>query len=772
MTTSFVGSSIQRREDDRLLRGEGTFVDDIAMDNTLHAAFVRSEAAHALITGIDVTRALEIDGVVAVLTYDDLAGTPLAAPLRVSQPHPAIRHARTPYPLARDEVHHVGQPIAMVVARDRYIAEDAAAVVHVDYQHLPVAVDLVGAARGEDGPAHSDMDGNVYASLSEHVGDVDAVLAKAEHVFEYDLRYERAAGTPLEGRGLLATFDELGGRMRLWDSTQAPMMVCHGLAPLLGLEPEQIEVISPDVGGGFGTKAFQLYPEEALVPWAARWLGAPLKWIEDRKEAFVGSNQLRSQVTHVKVAVDGEGHLLALDVRYLHDNGAFCQFGILVPSVTASELSGQYRIPNLRFSFDAVYTNTTQCSPYRGSGQPYATFVVERMMDWVARDLGIDRAEIRRRNFIPPQGMPYDTGLSFPHGNRSVYDSGQYPAQFETLLEAIGYDGFAAEKAAAAAEGRRIGLGLTCYVDVGGTGPYESTKVTVLPDGSVSVVAATSDTGQGHETMYSQLVADQLGVPMERVRVTTGDSRRTQYGFGTWGSRTAAVGGSSAVQAAATVATKAKAIAARLLEVDAGDLELADGAVRVKGAAHVAVPLTELVIPARFGRTSGGESSPGLTAASYWSPSAMIFSSGAHGVVVEIDPETYDLNILRYVIAHDCGKVINPMLVRGQVLGGFAHGIADAFYERRHYDNAGQLLNQNLMGYLVPFASEIPQVEVRHMESSSPVSIHGVKGAGEAGSVPVPTAIASAIEDALGFPIDAMPQSPLTLFELAQRHGR
>lgn len=770
MTTSFFGQPIERREDVRLVKGAGTFVDDL-MSDALHAAFVRSEHAHARIVSIDVDAALDVAGVVAIYTYEDFLGTPFAAPIPVIRPHPGIQHVRTPYLLAKDEVHHVGQPIVMVVATDRYVAEDALAAIRVTYEALPVAIDLARAARGEEGPAHSDMDSNLFGRFAEETGSVAAALADAPRVLEFRLILHRASATPLECRAVLAEFDRSTRRMRIWDTTQGPMLLPPLLSPLLGLEPQDIEAISPDVGGGFGVKNFLFYAEEALIPWAARQVGRPVKWVEDRREHFIGSNQSRSQIADIKVGVDTEGRILAMDVNFLHDAGAFCQFGMLLPTITASQLSGTYRIPNLRYEFQAVFTNTTQSTPYRGSGQSYATFFTERVMDKVAAALGIDRVEVRRRNLIPADAFPYSVGLINPLNEPTVYDSGDYETLLKDALEAIDYESFDAQQRAAAQDGRRIGIGIAFFIEGTGIGPYEGARVEVLADGSVTVAAGSSDTGQGHETIFAQLVASELGVPMERVKVVTGDSRRLAYGIGSWASRTAVVAGNAVTLAAKAVAGRAKGIAAYLLKVTPEDLEITDGMVRVKAAPHIAIPLGDLSNAARFMPPAEGDS-VGLTATYYWAPRSPPFSSGVHAAVVEIKPDTYDVRILRYVLVHDCGKVINPLLVRGQLLGGFAHGVADALYERRIYDESGQLMNASFMDYLMPFAAEIPPMELHHIETPSPTNPLGVKGVGEGGTIAVPAAIASAIEHALGVAIDAMPQSPLTLFELMRERDR
>ena len=525
------GERVERREDRRLLTGEGRYTDDFA-PHAAHAAFLRSEYAHARIVDIDVSGALDVEGVHAVYTFDDLDGR-FADPLPLIIPHEAIVAGRTQYALVRDEVRYVGETIAMVVARDRYVAEDAVERIRVDYEPLPVAAELESAAQADAPLVHSDRPDNVLGRVTEEHGDVDAALAKADHVFRWRLEIERSASMPLEGRAIVARFDEQGALL-VYDSTQAPTGVRAGLSLLFGLSLEQVQVVAPDVGGGFGVKVIQFYPEEVLVPLAAKRLGMPVKWTEDRREHFIGSTHERKQIHDVTVGLTADGRVVGLQTSFLHDSGAYCPYGLIIPVITAAQLPGPYKLENYRYDFRAVFTNTVPTSPYRGAGRPHAAFVIERVMDRAAAELGLDRAEIRRRNMIGPDEFPYDVGVSFQDGGPTIYDSGDYPGGLQLLLDQVGYDDFEARKQAAAAEGRTIGLGIGCYVEGTGIGPYEGAAVDVLVDGSITVASGMSSQGQGHETIFAQIAADHLGVPPERIRVTTGDTRRLGWGVGTF----------------------------------------------------------------------------------------------------------------------------------------------------------------------------------------------------------------------------------------------
>ncbi len=771
MATRWFGERVRRNEDPRLLAGKGTYVDDIQPPHLLYAAFVRSPHAHARILRIETARATALDGVVAVLTADDLPER-IRGPLPRLIPHPTLIHHKTQVALARDFVHHVGEPIAMVVAESRYVAEDGMDLVEVEFEPLPAVVDLEEAARPGSPTVHEDLDTNVAAQYTQRVGNVEDAFARAPHIFRERFVMDRGSSSPIETRGVVAVWDGRARQLTVWDSTQAPIRIRNFLSQLLNLPQNSVRVIAPDIGGGFGPKIMMCYPEEILIPHAAMVLGRPVKWIEDRREHFVATNHEREQIFDAQIAVDDEGRILGVRVVFLHDAGAYIAYGLIVPIVSSTTLPGPYKIANYHAEFRAVFTNKTQVSPYRGAGRPHGVFVMERLMDRVARELGIDRAEVRRRNFIQPHEFPYDLGgLIFQDNARLIYDSGNYPAVLAKVLEMIDYDGWPARQAAARRQGRTLGLGLAFYVEGTGIGPYEGCRVTVEPSGKVLAATSVGTQGQGHFTIFAQIVADALGVDVRDVAITTGDSGAFGWGTGTFASRGAVVAGNAVALAARAVREKTLTVAATLLEARPDDLELAGGRVFVRGAPARSVALGEVAVAANplRGTIPPEWEGPGLEASRYFAPPRGSFASGCHTAIIEIDRGTGALRIDRYVVVHDCGKIINPMILEGQIRGGVAQGIGGAFYEKLVYDENGQLLTQTFMDYLLPTLAEVPQIEIGHVETPSPLNPLGVKGAGEAGVIPVPAVFASAIDDALGTRITEMPLSHARLLELL--HG-
>ncbi|MGP3956553.1 aerobic carbon-monoxide dehydrogenase large subunit [Nonomuraea sp. 3N208] len=780
MTTRLFGESVARREDPRLLTGQGRYLDDLGRD-ALAAAFVRSPHAHARIRDIDVGPALDVPGLVAIYTWEDLPErVGRALPLLI--PHPALTHGRTAYPLARDVVRHVGEPVVMVVAADRYAAEDACALIEVDYELLKPVVGLEEAVQGAQ-LVHEDVPGNIGAHLVQEVAAADGRGAReaieiAPHTLAFRLDIERSASMPLEGRGVYARWD--GSDLRVYSSTQTSTSVRMAVAAALGLPLPKVEVIAPDVGGGFGVKIVHPWPEEIVIPWAAMTLGREIKWTEDRREHFISSAHERGQVQYVRVGFDDDGQVLGLDVTILHDHGAYTPYGIIVPIVTSTQLLGPYKIGAYRVEFSAVYTNTVQVTPYRGAGRPQGVFCMERTMDKIARYLGKDRTEVRAVNFIQPDEFPYDQRMTFQDGRPLIYDSGNYPEMLRMIKELIGWDAF--ERA----PGRGIGIG--CYVEGTGVGPYEGGHVQVTSDGRVHVSTGLTSQGQGHETVFAQIAATELGVPIERISVVTGDTRRFGYAVGTFASRAAVVSGNAIALACRKVRDKALRIAADALEADPSDLQITDGVVHVAGAPTASIPLSTVAVlanPLRYAfddeaakatQFSGTASpdrppvaegeEPGLEGRDYYSPIRSTFAAGMHAAVVETDPDTAEIRIVRYAVVHDCGRLINPMIVEGQIHGGVAQGVGGALYERMVYDSHGQLVNASFMDFLMPYATEVPHVETAHLETPSPLNPLGIKGAGEAGVIPVSAVIASAIEDAEGIEIDRMPISPSDLFDL------
>jgi aerobic carbon-monoxide dehydrogenase large subunit len=790
MTTRLVGAPVARKEDPRLLRGEGRYLDDLGHD-AYQVAMLRSPHAHARVLDVDVTGALEVDGLIAIYTFEDLPPA-LREPLPLLIPHPSLTAGRTSPLLADGEVRHVGQAIAMVVATDRYAAEDVLDRIVVSYDPLPAVVgpETAKAARHA---VHADVPDNVAAHLEQTIGDVDAALADAPHELRLRLDIERSASMPMEGRGVYARWDTDDLRLRVYSSTQAPTSVRFAVAAYLGLPFERVECVAPDIGGGFGVKIVHPWPEEVLVPWAARLLDHDVKYVEDRHEHFVAATHERAQVHDVRVGFDDDGRVLGLDVRFLHDHGAYIPYGLIVPIITSTQLLGPYRIEHYRVVFDSLYTTTVPVTPYRGAGRPQGCFVMERTMDAIARHLGRDRTEVRAVNFIRPDEMPYDFGLTFQDGRPYCYDSGDFPASLAMLERLVDWDAFETRREQAAAAGRLRGIGMAAYVEGTGVGPYEGGHVLVEPTGTVQVATGLSTQGQGHQTAFAQIVADELGVALEDVEVVTGDTRRFAYAVGTFASRAAVTSGNAIHLAARKVRDKALRIASDALEVDPEDLELAEGQVRVKGSPGTAIDLKVVAtlsnplryafdasarVATQFARPAdpasppvADDDEPGLEATDYYSPVRSTFANGMHAVEVEIDPETSDIEVVRYAVVHDCGTLLNPRIVQGQVQGGVAQGVGGALYERMAYDEHGQLLNASFMDFLMPYATEVPAVDIDHLETPSPLNPLGVKGAGEAGVIPGSAAIAAAIEDATGLTITAMPITPSQLHDLRVAAG-
>jgi len=787
VTTKLFGEPVRRREDARLIVGKGRYLDDIG-HTALAAAFVRSPHAHARIVDIDVEAALEVEGLVAIYTYEDLTGA-LAEPLPVLIPHPQLTAPRTGYALANGEVNHVGEPIVMVVATDRYLAEDAAERILVTYEELPVVVG-VDAAREARHAVHAEIPDNVAARHHQETGDVEAALAASARTLSFTQYIERSASTPMEGKGVHARWDADDRSLRVYSSTQASTSVRAAIAAKLGLSLEKVEVVAPDVGGGFGVKIVHPWPEELLVPMAAIALGAEVKWSEDRREHFISAAHERQQKQEITVGFDDEGRVTALDVHIWHDHGAYTPYGIIVPIVTATQLVGPYVVPVYRVIVESVYTNTVIVTPYRGAGRPQGCYAMERTMDRIADVLDLDRAVVRERNLIQPDQFPYDQHLTFQDGRPVVYDSGNYQGLLDRLRALVGWSEADRLRDEATARGRLLGIGMAMYVEGTGPGPYEGGHVQVLGSGKVLVATGLTSQGQGHETAFAQIVASELGVPIEDVEVTTGDTRRFPYAVGTFASRAAVMSGNAIALAARGVKEKALRIAADVLEADPGDLEIDNGVVQVRGTPGASIPLRTVAVlsnPLRYAFDEAAKQAtqfagpgddskppvapgdaPGLEHRDYYSPIRSTFASGAHAAVVEIDPATWEIEVVKYAVVHDCGNVVNPMIVEGQVHGGVAQGVGGALYERMAYDGDGQLQNASFMDFLMPYASEVPDVVIDHQQTPSPLNPLGIKGAGEAGVIPGTAAIASAIEDAVGRRIASMPISPTELYDLVR----
>ncbi len=774
MTTKYFGQRIKRNEDPRLLTGQALFVDDVDLPDMLHVAFKRSDYAHARIHDIDLEAAKGMPGVVAVYTAEDLGDFWQPSPLLV--PPPPAEHVvfnqRTAGQLARGKVRYVGEPVVMVVAESRYIAEDAADTIVVDYEPLDPVLDLEAALSEDSALVHEDVGSNVAAHVIQRKGDYDAARAQADVIISRRMYYDRGASSPIETRGVVAKYDPLSQELVVWDSTQAPIPIRNGLASMLGLSERQVRVIAPFIGGGFGPKVMMFYPEETLIPWAAMQLQRPVKWIEDRREHFYATTHERSQVHDSEIALTRDGKILGVKDVFLHDTGAYDPYGLTVPINTQCTLLGPYVVPNYYTEFKAVFTNKTIVTPYRGAGRQHGVFVMERLLDLAAKELGMDPLELRRRNFIPPDQFPWSNEIIYQDFAPLTYDSGNYEPVLDKAMEMIGWKEFREkEQPRLRAEGRHVGIGLVMYVEGTGIGPYEGSRVQVESTGAVTVVTGVGTQGQGHFTSFAQIVADALGVPVDQIRVTTGDTAQFNWGTGTFASRGAVVAGSAIHAAAQMVREKAIHHAAEYLEAREEDIELIDGFALVRGAPDRRVSLAELAIqanPLRGAVRPGTE--PGLEATAYFGPEMGATAFGAHAMIVEVDPETFDIKIHRYVVVHDCGTVINPMILEGQVHGGVAQGIGNAFYEQLVYDDTtGQLLNASFMDYLLPTSTTVPHIDVGHEETPSPLNPLGIKGAGEAGAIPVGPLFAQALEDALAdtdIEILEIPLSPNRLFEL------
>jgi carbon-monoxide dehydrogenase large subunit len=762
-----LGRDVARVEDRALIRGAGRFVDDIALPGMLHAAFVRSPHAHAKITSIDTDFAASMPGVHAVLTLADLAPHLTDTRLMVAMPSPSYRLDLNRPVLASEEVVHVGEAIVMVVAEDRYIAEDAAAAVLVEYDPLDAVADCVAALTPGSPTAHAGAPSNLVAEMTIEYGTVDAAFAAAAHVVRERLWIHRGGSHSMECRGLVAVHDPLEDRLTVWNSTQMPHASKRLLCDMLGLSERQIRVVTPDVGGGFGPKLI-FYPEEVAITLAARLLGRPVKWIEDRREHFVATTQERDQFWDVELATDARGVIQAIRGGLIHDHGAWTARGVNVPQGAVSAMPLAYIVPNFRMGIKAAATNKVPVTPVRGAGQPQGVFAMERLLDHAARDLGIDRTEIRRRNLVPAERMPYATPIRTRGGIAVTLDSGDYPRCQQMAMDGAAWADFPARQAAARAAGKYRGIGLANYVEATGRGPFEHVSVRIEPSGRITVATGAAAMGQSTHTMLSQIVGEQLGGDVSTIEVTTGDTAAAPTGLGGSNSRQAVMAGSSAHAAAVRVRRRVLEVAGELLEVDAGDLEIEGREVRVKGVKQMGLTLAQVAraVAGQAGFILPGGAGPGLAASEEVVIDAMAYANGCAAVEVEIDIETGAVTVVQIAFAHDCGRAMHPRIVEGQLMGGIAHGLGNALFEFMGYDENAQPLTTTLAEYLLVTATEMPPVKFLHLESPSPLNALGIKGVGEAGVIPIGAAIASAIDDALqefGVVIDRLPLSPVDL---------
>ncbi len=748
--TPLFGASVRRVEDDELLRGASRFVDDIVLPGMLEAAFVRSPHGHAAVEGIDKSAALALPGVRAVLTLGDIAPFLSTTQLVTALPSAGYRQELHRPVLAGEEVVHVGEPVALVVADNRYVAEDAAALVAVAYEPLPAVADCRAALAPDAPRAHRHAPHNLAAEFTMGYGDVERAFTAAAHRFRVELTQHRGGSHSIEGRGNVAQYDAVEDRLTLWSSTQAPHAAQRLLAALLRRDENQVRVVTPAVGGGFGPKLV-FYSEDAAVAVAALMLRRPVKWIEDRREHFIATTQERDQHWDVEIAVDAEARILGVRGRMIHDHGAYTVRGVNVPFGAAQAMTLPYEVPAFRLEVALAVTNKVPVTPVRGAGQPQGAFAMERLLDRVAQGMGLDRAEVRRRNLVAADQMPRAKPLETRGGVAVVLDSGDYPRCQAAALAQAEWADFPRRQQAARAAGRHIGIGVANFVEGTGRGPFEAVTVRIGPSGKVHVYTGAAAMGQGTRTILAQLVADALGGDMAQVTVTTGDSAGIATGIGGFNSRQAVMAGNSAHLAANKVRDKVLAIASHLLEAAAADLEIVGDKVRVTAAPELAVPIADVAraVAGVPGYSLPPGIGPGLEASEAMVVDAMAYTNGTAVAEVEVDVETGHVTILRFVIAHDCGRAINPMLVAGQVCGAVAHGIGNALFEWMGFDASCQPTTTTLGEYLLVTATEMPRLELLHQESPSPLNPLGVKGVGESGVIPTPAAIVAAIEDAL-----------------------
>jgi carbon-monoxide dehydrogenase large subunit len=760
MPKKYVGQRVKRTEDPRLIKGLAHYVDDIRLPDTLHVSFVRSVYAHARIKSIDASEALKAPGVVAVYTGKDVVDKIGPVPCASALPGLKVPDYRV---LAQDKVYFVGHPIAAVVATDKYAARDAVDLVIVDYEDLPAVVDVEAAAKG--GPViHEGFGDNIAYKLTAGEGDIDAALAASDHVIKQRIVHQRLAPIAMEGRGVLARYFPGEEELTVWSSTQIPHLLRTQLALMIGIAENKLRVITPEVGGGFGSK-LNVYAEEALLGWISMQLGKPVKWIEGRRENMQATIHGRGQVGYVETGCRNDGAVTGLRYNVFADLGAYHQLLTpAIPTLTGLMLSGAYKIPAIQINVTGCFTNKMATDAYRGAGRPEATYVVERAMDLVAAELGMDVAEVRRKNFPAANEFPFHTATGLD------YDSGDYEAALDKAQGIIGYAKLREEQKKARDEGRLVGIGISTYVEICALGPsqampaggWESATVRIEPTGKVTIMTGASPHGQGQETSFAQIAADELGVALNDISVIHGDTGIVQYGIGTFGSRATAVGGTAVLIAIQRLVEKATKIAAHLLQADASKVVFQEGRFSAVAAAAAAgdgstttgtdgksVTIQEVALAAHLAKELPPDTEPGLSATYFFEPKNFTFPFGTHIVAVEIDRETGDLKFLRYVAVDDCGKVINPMLVDGQLHGGIVQSIGQALYEEVVYDDQGQLVTGTLMDYALPKASQIPWMELDRTETPSPVNPLGVKGVGEAGTIGATPAIVGAIVDAL-----------------------
>ncbi|MEU9205186.1 xanthine dehydrogenase family protein molybdopterin-binding subunit [Streptomyces sp. NPDC048332] len=754
----WTGRSVPRVEDERLLRGDGRYVDDIALPGAVEAAFLRSPHAHARIESVDVTAALSAPGVVAVWSGDDVADLPAmlnkeelrTPPGLAALLDPLVR--MTPMPLlAREKVLYVGQPVAVVLAENRYLAEDALELVEVRYAPLPVLVDPEHALAEDAVRLHEDLPDNTAVAVAARVGDPETAFAGAHAVVSERFEAHRYVASPIETRAVSAQVDPYSGRLTVWSGTQTPHRLRDAIAHTLGLGSAAVHVIAADVGGGFGQKGI-LYVEELLVPHAARRLGRPVLWREDRNENLTASSHAREQIHHIELAADAGGRIVAVRDRITVNFGAYNMTGLVVPYNSLCHLLGPYRVPNVHIDVTGVLTNTTFATPYRGAGRPETVFAMERAMDRLAAELGIEPEELRARNLVRPDEMPYATGLVDRSGSPQSYDSGDFPELLRRAVAKAGVEGVRARQREGVRDGRHVGIGFAMYIEATGLGPFETARIDIAPSGRVRLAIGAPSQGQGHRTSMAQIAADAIGVPLDVIDVVGGDTDATPFGVGTIASRALVNAGNATHRAGRLVRERIIEAAARRLGVTADGLVLSDGIVSAQQPGGPSLSLAELAGKAPLPgipEPTDGRHGTEISETVHFRPPGFAVASGAHAAVVEVDEHTGEVEILHYVVVHDAGNIVNPMIAEGQVTGGIAQGIGGALYEEMVYGPDGQPRTGTYMDYLVPTSSEIPDLDMDEIFTPSPMNDLGVKGLGEGGAIAPQAVLAGAVEDAL-----------------------
>ncbi|MGV6872115.1 xanthine dehydrogenase family protein molybdopterin-binding subunit [Pseudochelatococcus sp. B33] len=766
---SFIGQRYQRVEDPNLVRGMGRFVDDLHMHDLMEAAFFRSPVAHGLIRSIDVSVARALPGVHAVYTLADLRKVLKADRLPLQFPSDVLPQDISPFILAGEEVSFVGEAIALVVAENRYIAEDALALIDVDIDILPAVSDCRDALLDASPPAHVSRPGNLLIDFIQSYGDAGSAVATAPRRVSLSLKQHRGGAHPIECRGVVSSFDPADGKLTVWSSTQLAHEARFFIMKMLGMDEDHVRVVTPDVGGGFGAK-FILYPEEVAISAASVLLQRPIKWIEDRREHLMASIQERDQYWDIEVGFDDDGKLIGAQGTMICDAGSYTFQGINLPYNSSTNFPGPYVLPNYHLHVSVVETNKVATAPVRGAGYPEGCFAMERVMDAIARELSLDRAEVRRRNLIPADAMPYETPMKVRSKSAVVYDSGDFPGCLALALERADYANFSQRRKEAAREGRLLGFGMATGLKGSGRGPFESAIVRVGRSGLVSIYTGAMAMGQGLKTILAQIAADQIGVRPENIVVTSGDTSTIQLGLGGFASRQTVTAGNSVHLAACAVRAKALQAAAIMLEVPEENLDIIDGMIGEKGK-NRRISLADISdsLAGAPGYKIPVGLAPGLEAAVNFETSALTYGLGAHAVELEVDARTGAVKLLNYVVVNDCGRVINPMTAEGQIHGGVVHGIGNALFEWMGYDDNAQPFTMTFAEYLLPTAPEIPPIDVNLVEYPSPKNPLGVKGIGESGTVPAAPAIISGIEDALrdyGVTISETPINPARLFQL------